>query len=136
MTALGHDRYRVVGEDWGAAVAYAVAAFHRPKIVQLVFQETRLPGLPVPDLGPLAAEDPRTGWHRALFGLPHHPELLIVGREGAFWTYFMRRIMWDPSAYTDVDEDEYMRGLEEPGGNPAVFERYRATDIDADQNRP
>lgn len=136
MATLGHDRYRVVGEDWGAAVAYAVAAFHRPKVVQLVFQETRLPGLPVPDLGPLAAEDPRTGWHRSLFGLPHYPELLITGRERAFWTYFMRRIMWDPSAYTDADEDEYTRGLEEPGGNHAVFELYRATGIDADQNRP
>jgi hypothetical protein len=70
----------VVGEDWGAAVAYAVAAFHRPKVVQLVFQETRLPGLRVPDLGPLAAEDPRTGWHRSFFGLPHYPELLFAGR--------------------------------------------------------
>jgi pimeloyl-ACP methyl ester carboxylesterase len=106
MATLGHDRYRVVGEDWGAAVAYAVAAFHRPKVVQLVFQETRL------------------------------PELLLAGRERAFWTYFMRRIMWDPSAYTDADEDEYTRGLEEPGGNHAVFELYRATEIDADQNRP
>jgi len=48
----------------------------------------------------------------------------------------MRRIMWDPSAYTDVDEDEYTRGLEEPGGNHAVFELYRATETDADQNRP
>lgn len=47
----------------------------------------------------------------------------------------MRRIMWDPSAYTDVDEDEYTRGLEEPGGNHAVFELYRATETDADQNR-
>jgi pimeloyl-ACP methyl ester carboxylesterase len=136
MTVLGHDRYRVVGEDWGAAVAYAVAAFHRPKVVQLVFQETRLPGLPVPDLGPLVAEDPRTGWHRSLFSLPHYPELLLAGRERAFWTYFMRRIMWDPSAYTDADEDEYTRGLEEPGGHHAVFELYRATETDAEENRP
>ncbi len=26
-THLGFDRFRVVGEDWGAAIAYAVAAF-------------------------------------------------------------------------------------------------------------
>ncbi|WP_316768299.1 alpha/beta fold hydrolase [Streptomyces sasae] len=136
MTALGFERFRVVGEDWGAAVAYAVAAFHRTRVVQLVYQETRLPGLDVPDLSPLPPEDPRTGWHRTLFALPHYPELLIAGRERAFWTYFMRRIMADPSAYTDADADEYTRGLEQPGGNHAVFELYRATETDAEQNRP
>jgi pimeloyl-ACP methyl ester carboxylesterase len=45
-TYLGFDQFRVAGEDWGAAIAYAVAAFHRPRVQQLVFQETLLPGLP------------------------------------------------------------------------------------------
>jgi pimeloyl-ACP methyl ester carboxylesterase len=45
-TYLGFDEFRVAGEDWGAAIAYAVAAFHRPRVRQLVFQETLLPGLP------------------------------------------------------------------------------------------
>jgi len=29
-TYLGFDQFRVAGEGWGAAIAYAVAAFHRP----------------------------------------------------------------------------------------------------------
>jgi pimeloyl-ACP methyl ester carboxylesterase len=29
-THLGFGQFRVAGEDWGAAIAYAVAAFHRP----------------------------------------------------------------------------------------------------------
>ncbi len=41
-THLGFDQFRVAGEDWGAAIAYAVAAFHRPRVQQLVFQETLL----------------------------------------------------------------------------------------------
>ncbi len=45
-THLGFGQFRVAGEDWGAAIAYAVAAFHRPRVQQLVFQETLLPGLP------------------------------------------------------------------------------------------
>ncbi|MCW2721455.1 MAG: hydrolase, partial [Pseudonocardia sp.] len=36
-THLGFDQFRVAGEDWGAAIAYAVAAFHRPRVQQLVF---------------------------------------------------------------------------------------------------
>src|ERR1700734_3057952 len=30
-THLGFDQFRVAGENWGAAIAYAVAAFHRPR---------------------------------------------------------------------------------------------------------
>jgi pimeloyl-ACP methyl ester carboxylesterase len=45
-THLGFGQFRVAGGDWGAAIAYAVAAFHRPRVQQLVFQETLLPGLP------------------------------------------------------------------------------------------
>jgi pimeloyl-ACP methyl ester carboxylesterase len=35
-THLGFDRFRVAGEDWGAAIAYAVAAFYRDRVQQLV----------------------------------------------------------------------------------------------------
>jgi pimeloyl-ACP methyl ester carboxylesterase len=47
-THLGFESSRVAGEDWGAAVAYAVAAFYRSRVVQLVFQEMLLPGPVVP----------------------------------------------------------------------------------------
>src|SRR5690242_19353335 len=68
---LGFDRFRVADEDWGAAIAYAVAAFHRPRVQQLVFQEALLPGLPTGerDLS-LAPDDGRTGWHFSFFSLP------------------------------------------------------------------
>jgi pimeloyl-ACP methyl ester carboxylesterase len=63
-TRLGFDRFRVAGEDWGAAIGYAVAAFYRPRVQQLVFQQTLLPGLPAGERDPsLAPDDGRTGWH-------------------------------------------------------------------------
>jgi pimeloyl-ACP methyl ester carboxylesterase len=98
-THLGFDQFRVAGEDWGAAIAYAVAAFHRPRVQQLVFRETLLPGLPAGEPDPsLAPDDGRTGWHFTFLSLPNLPELLLAGRERPFWTYFARRQMWDPSA--------------------------------------
>ena len=106
-THLGFDQFRVAGEDWGAAIAYAVAAFHRPRVQQLVFQETLLPGLPVGEPDPsLPADDIRTGWHFIFFSLPNLPELLLAGRERPFWTYYARRQMWDPSALAEEDIDE------------------------------
>jgi pimeloyl-ACP methyl ester carboxylesterase len=136
-THLGFEEFRVAGEDWGAAIAYAVAAFHRPRVRQLVFQETLLPGLPAGELDPsLAADDGRTGWHFAFFTVPNLPELLLAGRERTFWTYFARRQMWDPSALTEEDIDEMVHSVEQPGGTRAILEMYRARQTDAEQNRP
>jgi pimeloyl-ACP methyl ester carboxylesterase len=136
-THLGFERFRVAGEDWGAAIAYAVAAFHRPRVQQLVFQETLLPGLPAAGPDPsLAPDDGRTGWHFSFFGVPNVPELLLAGRERQFWTYFARRQMWDPSALTVGDIDEMVRSVEQPGGTRAILELYRARQVDAEQNRP
>ncbi|HYB85498.1 MAG TPA: alpha/beta hydrolase [Streptosporangiaceae bacterium] len=136
-THLGFERFRIAGEDWGAAIAYAVTAFHRPRVHQLVFQETLLPGLPAGERDPsLAPDDGRTGWQFNFFGLPNLPELLLAGRERPFWTYFARRQMWDPSALTEGDIDEMVRSVEQPGGTRAILEMYRARQIDAEQNRP
>jgi pimeloyl-ACP methyl ester carboxylesterase len=136
-TYLGFNRFRVAGEDWGAAIAYAVAAFHRPRVQQLVFQETLLPGLPADEHDPsLAPDDGRTGWHFNFFTLPNLPELLLAGRERPFWTYFAKRQMWDPSALTEDDIDEMMHSIEQPGGTRAILEMYRARQLDAEQNRP
>jgi pimeloyl-ACP methyl ester carboxylesterase len=136
-TYLGFDRFRIVGEDWGAAIAYAVAAFYRSRVQQLVFQETLLPGLPAGEQDPsLAPDDGRTGWQFSFFSLPNLPELLLAGRERPFWTYFARRQMWDPSALTEDDIDEMVRSVEQPGGTRAILELYRARQTDAEQNRP
>jgi pimeloyl-ACP methyl ester carboxylesterase len=136
-THLGFGRFRVAGEDWGAAIAYAVAAFHRSRVQQLVFQETLLPGLPAGERDPsLAPDDGRTGWQFGFFSLPNLPELLLAGRERQFWTYFARRQMWDPSALADDDIDEMVHSVEQPGGTRAILEMYRARQLDAEQNRP
>jgi pimeloyl-ACP methyl ester carboxylesterase len=136
-THLGFERFRIAGEDWGAVIAYAVAAFHRPRVQQLVFQETLLPGLPTGERDPsLAPDDGRTGWHFNFFSLPNLPELLLTGRERPFWTYFARRQMWGPSALTEDDIDDMVRSVQEPGGTRAILEMYRHRQVDAEQNRP
>jgi pimeloyl-ACP methyl ester carboxylesterase len=133
---LGHQRFRLVGEDWGAAIAYSVAAFHRERVEQLVYQEMRLPGADQwPPAADLALDDPRTGWHFAFFSVPHFPELLMAGRERPFWTSFVRQTMADPAAARAEDLDEIVGWVERPGGLHTILSVYRAKDLDAEQNR-
>ena len=104
---------------------------------QLIFQETLLPGLPAGERdSSLDPDDGRTGWHFSFFSLPNIPELLLAGRERPFWTYYARRQMWDPSALAEEDIDEIVHSAEQPGGNRAILEMYRARRTDAEQNRP
>jgi pimeloyl-ACP methyl ester carboxylesterase len=44
--------------------------------------------------------------------------------------------MWDPSALAEEDIDEIVHSAEQPGGNRAILEMYRARQTDAEQNRP
>jgi len=133
---LGHPRIRIVGEDWGAAIAYAAAAFHRDRVQQLVYQEMRLPGLaPVPSHDALAPDDTRTGWHFHFFAQPHYPELLLTGRERPFWSTFVRRTMVKPHAATVDDLDDIIRWVERPGGLHTILSVYRSAELDAEQNR-
>lgn len=141
---LGFEKFRIVGEDWGAAIAYAVAAFHRDRVEQLVFQEMLLPGIAYgaesADVAgrtvQLKKEDTRTMWHLNFFNVPHYPELLMAGKERQFWSFFMKREMWDPSAATDEDINEEIKWLESPGGTHTILEVYRANELDGEQNRP
>jgi pimeloyl-ACP methyl ester carboxylesterase len=142
--AAGLDKFRVVGEDWGAAYAYTLAATHRDRVVGLVYQEMILPGLGFEDGfhatggtedSKLKLWDTRTLWHLVFFSVPDYPEMLLAGRERVFWTQWMRSEMRDPSALTQEDIDEYAGWTAQPGGLRTVCEVYRTTELGAEVNK-
>ncbi len=140
VTALGFDKFRVVGEDWGAAMAYAVAAFNRDRVVQLVYEEMMLPGLgwekgPADRIKNFKRWDTRNLWHLNFFSLPGYPEMLLAGKEKEFWGTWMRSEMYDPSALGDDELDEYVRWMTTPCGMRTIFEIYRESENDAEQNQ-
>jgi alpha/beta hydrolase fold len=89
----------------------------------------------VDNRGAGGSERPLTGYDTATMA-GDVAELLLAGRERPFWTWYARRQMWDPSALAEEDIDEIVRSAEQPGGNRAIFEMYRARQTDAEQNRP
>lgn len=60
------------------------------------------------------------------------PELLISGREKAYFSHFIRHECYDPTAITEEAIDEYVRCYSAPGGLRSMFEVYRATFQDAE----
>lgn len=130
MTALGHERFAVAGEDWGAAFAYAVAASYPDRVTRLSFSEMLLPGAGLEAWSALTEDNVRSDhflWHVGFFHVRDFPEMLISGRERVFWETWMKNETYDPSAITEDCVEEWVRCSSAPGGLRAIFEVYRAT---------
>lgn len=61
--------------------------------------------------------------------------MLLAGKEGQFWTQWMRSEVRDPSALTQEDIDEYAGWTAAPGGSRTVREVYRTTEQRAETNK-
>jgi pimeloyl-ACP methyl ester carboxylesterase len=130
MDRLGHDKFRVAGEDWGAAFAYAVAASFPDRVQKLSFGEMLLPGFGLETWSNLTSENVHSDhflWHVSFFHVRDFPEMLITGRERLFWETWMKNETYDPAAITDDCVDEWARTSAAPGGLRAIFEVYRET---------
>lgn len=137
-TALGHETFNLVGEDWGASTAYQVASQYPARVKKLVYQEMVLPGFGLEDYSFLTKENVQSYvwlWHINFYSVQHFPELLITGKEREYFSYFIKHETVNPAAITPDALDEYIRCYSSPGGLRSMFEIYRATLTDADQNR-
>lgn len=128
------SRLYLAGQDMGGPVAYAFAARHPEMVIKMAAIDTGIPGF-----GLEAAMNPAQGgsWHFGFFAAPEFPEMLTKGREKAFLTKFAFRsqYVYQKSAFTEADIDEYLRSYIAPGGMTAGFGYYRAFAQDARDNR-
>jgi pimeloyl-ACP methyl ester carboxylesterase len=130
MTQLGHQTFYLHGEDWGAAFSYALAASYRDRIKKFSYGEMLLPGFGLEKWSNLEADNVFSNhflWHVSFFHVPDFPEMLITGRERAFWETWMKNETYDPSAITPDCVDEWARTSSAPGGLRAIFQVYRET---------
>ncbi|WP_375489885.1 alpha/beta fold hydrolase [uncultured Jatrophihabitans sp.] len=138
MRELGHDRYRVVGEDWGAATAYQLAARHPDRVTQLVYQEMQLSDFGLEESSYLNGENVKSDawlWHINFYAVPDIPELLITGHEREYFSHFIKHETQSPHGMTPDALDEYIRCYSAPGGLRSMLAIYRATLEDGRANR-
>ncbi|BFZ64832.1 hypothetical protein YB2330_005985 [Saitoella coloradoensis] len=138
MTELGIEKFHLVGEDWGAAAAYALAAQYPNRVQSLVFQEMILPGYGLESWSAFTKDHVNSGtwlWHVGFYAVPDVPELLITGHEREYFSSFIKNEAWNPSAITPDAINEYVRCYSNPGGLRSMLSIYRATLETGDQNR-
>ena len=116
MDALGHERYTLVGHDWGAATAYHIARLHPERLDRLV--TINMPAKRFNKWRPL---------HFYFFMLPLLPEVVM----GLFGDGFVRLILrwWAhrQDAFPESVVRYYQAAARRPGANGATRSYYRNT---------
>lgn len=134
---LGLKKIHLIGHDFGAAVAYALAAAHPEIVTKLVIVEMIMPGFGYEACmqHPFVTDGlGRKVWHLAFHDAPDIPEALIAGRERLYLRWFHNNFAYVPGAVSEQDLDEYERCYAAPGGLRAL-EYYRTHFVDAEHNR-
>ena len=113
LDALGVQKAHVVGHDWGAAVAWLLAALAPQRVDRLVAISVGAPGAG----GGPTLEGLQKGWYRLLFLFEGTAEELLQ-RDG--WHLF--RLFLGGAK----DTDAYVKTLSEPGALTPALNWYRA----------
>lgn len=132
---LGHEKFIVIGHDWGAEAAFRLAADHPQNVTALVMLELPIFGEPLKtSLRILPMQ-----WYVVFHQIPNLPEALTQGRERLYLEYFYA---WDKAkgaiangAINDIDVAEYVRTYSQPGAMRAGFNYYRNLKQDIEDNR-
>ncbi|MFE9603992.1 alpha/beta fold hydrolase [Streptomyces hokutonensis] len=135
MTALGHDRFDVVGHDIGTWTGYALAADHPARVGRLAILEAVIPGLTPspPFFGPAAAN--LKLWQFGFNRLTDLNEELVRGREQLFFGWQFATKAATPTAIPAYAVDVYVDAITaDPRALRASFAYYRALDETIAQN--
>ncbi|MBG6120095.1 MULTISPECIES: alpha/beta hydrolase [unclassified Sphingobium] len=136
------DAPHVVGRDWGAPTALALA-LHWKRARTLTYIDNLVPGFgleeaiaPIP---PREGEDPffqGGGVNHFTFHLmPDVAEFLIAGREQVYFDWFLRRLAYNVGAIDRETVDECVRCMAQPGALRATLGWSRAMWQDGRDNR-
>jgi pimeloyl-ACP methyl ester carboxylesterase len=133
MTALGHDRFAVIGHDTGFAISYALAADHPDRVERVALAE--IPGSPgTAPSPPVFVPGPINDrlWHLPFNRLETINEQLVAGREDVFYRWEFdaaaKKLPDDVIAY-------YVANLTNPDSLRASFGFYRALDATIAQDK-
>lgn len=136
MTALGWERFAMVGHDCGMWVGYAMAADEPERIARIALGEAIIPGVAVsppliPDQRPLND----FLWHNNFCRVRAVTEELVVGREDIFFDYQFTKITVPNPIPAEIRAFYIDLIKRDRNTLRASFDYYRAIDEDIPANR-
>ena len=129
---LGYGKIYIVAHDWGGPVAYSYAAAHPEDVKKMIILDTLLPGFGFEEAGNFS---PNGLWHFSFHAVRDLPEKLIDGKEAVYLNWLYDHFLYNQSAITTDDREEYIKQYSKPGAMRAGFEYYRSVFEDAKQNK-
>jgi pimeloyl-ACP methyl ester carboxylesterase len=120
---FGAEQAAIVGHDWGAGVAWAVAQRYPEYVWKLVAMQ--VPPMAVWRAN-LTLRQAFRSWYMLFFQLPRLPEWLMSANDYAFVERIFKKTVARRGAFTDTDIAVYKRALSEPGALTAAINYYRA----------
>jgi pimeloyl-ACP methyl ester carboxylesterase len=130
IAALGLRDVTLVGHDCGGMVTYAYLRAY-DDLRGAVIMDTVVPGV---DPWDEVLRNPYI-WHFALHAVPGLPELLVQGRQRAYFDYFYDVLSPSPEAVSVAARDEYAAAYATDDALRAGFSWYRAFPRDAKDAR-
>jgi pimeloyl-ACP methyl ester carboxylesterase len=120
---FGEQTAAVVGHDWGAGVAWAVAQKHPEYVWKLVAMQ--VPPFAVWRRNITLRQMIRS-WYMLFFQIPRLPEWWMSRNDYAVVEDIFKKTVTRPGAFTDADIAVYKEALSEPGALTASINYYRA----------
>ncbi|WP_375416476.1 alpha/beta fold hydrolase [uncultured Hymenobacter sp.] len=124
INAAGRETAAIVGHDWGAAVAWHLAANHPDRISRTVVLNVPHPRV----LGRALRQNRRQlrkSWYVFFFQLPLLPEFFIRLRNYWLGRQSLRRTS-RPGTFSNADLVEYVQAWRQPGALRGMINWYRA----------
>jgi pimeloyl-ACP methyl ester carboxylesterase len=124
VAALGEKKAIVVGHDWGAAVAWALAAFYPDVVEKLAILNVPHPKEMTRAFREFNLKQWRKSWYIFFFQLPLLPEAW-VGKESFFYKVF-RGMSRKRESFTAEDIEKYVNAFKHKGARRGAVNYYRA----------
>jgi len=120
---FGRDEAAIVGHDWGAGVAWAVALKHPEYVWRLVT-------LQVPPLAiwrkNMTLKQAFRSWYMLFFQLPQIPEWFLSRNDFAALDRMFAQTVMRPGTVSETDIAVYKKALRQPGALTSAINYYRA----------
>lgn len=122
IRSFGEQSADVVGHDWGAAVAYAVAMYHPEVVRRLAILNVPHPARMLEGFRTL--KQLRKSWYMFFFQIPRLPEYMARRNEFAVGKRSLRAD--SKKAFSDEDLERYVEAWSQPGALTGAVNYYRA----------